>query len=402
MYQFEIEQPSQMGMRIQQTISHVPNMCEQRQFPVAPEAQCEEKKIVKGHLMENIKGLMCQVQEILLGQDQQCGKTQQEELLRQIKDLQCQVRGLMLNEKQEHMMPQCQKTCEYPMHTNQIFGEYQPMMKYNGEKLRQMMEKLIQQCKILEDMFVEKQCQIVYQMPKMEKFYFDLEMEMFEQIKKRCIEIEQMCCDQGMEQGKMFVLMKQFIQQIEEILYPINGMKTSINIKEQCERMLEKFMKFRCLLEQICFMICPETFERRRNGIEMNKMYNLINWPIMCNDYEICNRQPETIKIDCLRRELEEIKMAKQQLEMKLNETNRRVEQFKCQIERLEKMPRKQNEQYRCEFIQCSKPEEELTQICMKPIQQQQQPAWYIAAEPKCEMMIKSRINEPRDRKSVV
>lgn len=383
-------------------------MTEQRRFPVAPETQCDEKKIVKEHLMENIKGLMSQVQEILLGQDQHYGKTEQDDLLRQIKDLQCQVRGLMLNEQQEYMMPQCHKTCEYPIRKYETFAECQPIKcekfekPITGEKRRQMIERLIQQCKIFEDMFIEKQCQIVYQMPKMEQFYFDLEKELFEQIKKRCFEFEQMCGDQDIEHRKMFVLMRQYIQQIEEILYPITDMKTLIKTKEQCERILEKVMKFRCLLEEICYMICSsETFEKRHDEIEMNKMHNFINWPIMGAEYEICARPQETGKVDFLRRELEDIKMTKQQLEMKLNETNRKAEQFKRQIEQLETMPRKQYEQYRSEFAQYTKPEEQLIKICMKPIQQQQeQPAWFISAEPKSEMMIKSRINEPRQTTS--
>jgi len=403
MYQAEIEQPTQMGIMKPIMIQKIAEQNGQKRFPVAPETPFEqigqENKIEKEHLMSNIKGLMCQVQNILMGQEQNYGMTEQEELLRQIKDLQCQVKGLILDEQKQCMIPQC-NTQEYPIHKFEITGECQPIKcekTITGEKLRQMIEKLILQCKIFEDMLVEKQCQIVYQMPKMEQFYFDLEFELFEQIKKLFFEFEKICCDQQIEQRNMFVLIKQYIQQIEEIMCPMTGMKFMIKTKEQCERILEKMMKFRCLLEEICMRMCQETFGKRCNGIENNKMDDITKYAWLRTEY--CGEQQASNGFEYLKRELNDIEMTKQHLEMRLNETNKRLEQFKRQIEMLEKMPRKQCEQYTGEYMNCGKPEEEMIQICMTPIQkqQQQQPTWYtMTAEPKCEMMIKSRIGEPR------
>ncbi|CAF0771012.1 unnamed protein product [Brachionus calyciflorus] len=476
MYQTEIvekpqqqqqQQPTQYGLikeRIQQTIGQIPRMIERHTVkrsvtPVTTE-EVEKRTTEQEQLMCQIKELVGQVQEVLVGHEQQCGKqTEQEDLLRQIREIQNQIQYFTLAQQQPKPVEQVKPEGKMEKETEtvkkiselqtkiqgMIYGEQKPEQWYQPrqfeitpveligesiktemydrelltEKRRQVCEKLTQQLRVLEDLLVEKQYEIISKLPKFEQFHFDLEKQLFEQIKKRFAELERHYFVYGYEQEceqrhmKMFVQLKQHIKQIEEIFYPVHfEIRMSLKTKEQYHReqlqqLLEKIRGFRCLLQEI--MTCTETCEKKEQPETLEtKIFNLISLPMYFDEEEIFTRptkQEETTdKVVLLRKELEQIKLAKQELEMRLYETDRKVEQFQRQIELLEKTPKYEQEQpkqqqqqqqqpqeVKGEFVQYGKPEEELIKISLRQIQQQQ-PTWYTTVEPKTEMLIKSRI----------
>lgn len=429
MYQTGIEsQPTQLKEKIQQSVAQMPRIMEQTQkrFPVSPIPMEEkhqefglEKKVEKEDYVKQIKNLIGQVQHMLLGQEQQQqARTEQQTLLRHIRDIQSQVESIKQSEiKAEKVQEPIKKTTieQEPktFETTEILAEpvrgEQVDRKLWTEKRRQLIEKLIQKIRVFEDLLVEKMYEFVHQSIKMEQFHFDLERELFEQIKKRFAELEENFYMYGYEQEchqrhiKMFVLLRKQIKQIDELFYQIAGQSTDLKTlrgkeqyyREQYQYVLEKLRGFRALLQEVFYYTCPETCEQKTERYEttfaiepLSKLFNLISFPMYYDEEEIFGKQvKETEKAALLRKELEEIKLAKQELEMRLYETDRKVEQFKRHIEMLEKTPKTEQQfeyrpqqQIRAEFVQYTKPEEELIKISLKPTQQQ---TWYTTVEPR-------------------
>lgn len=435
MYQYQtgIEaQPSQLRESIQQSVAQIPRTLEhtQKRFPVSPFPVEEkkqqftlEKRVEKEDYVKQIKDLIGQVQTMLIGQEQQQqAKVEQQALLRHVRDIQAQVENIKQSEMKIEDVQEPVKKITQETIVEKKTQEYQPRAyettpvefsvraeqgdrKLWIEKRRQLIEKLIQKVRVFEDLLVEKMYDFVHQSIKMEQFHFDLERELFDQIKKRFAELEEHFYMYGYEQEchqrhiKMFVLLRKQIKQIEELFYQITGQTTELKGKEQFYReqyqyVLEKLRGFRALLQEVYYYTCPETCEQRTERFEttfavepLTKFFNLISFPVYFDEEEIFGRQTkETEKTALLRKELEEIKLAKQELEKRLYETDRKVEQFKRHIELLEKTPKteqveyKPQQQIKAEFVQYTKPEEELIKISLKPTQQQ---TWYTTIEPR-------------------
>ncbi|RNA42975.1 hypothetical protein BpHYR1_029794 [Brachionus plicatilis] len=433
MYQIE-NQPTQLKEKIQQSVAQIPRTMEhtQKRFPVSPipiEEQRQEfnleKRIEKEDYVKQIKDLVGQVQNMLLGHEQQQTKAEHQALLRHVRDIQAQVDTIrqpeIKTEKiqepvkkigqeligEQTYQPRAYETAPIELMAEPIRAE-QMDRKLWIEKRRQLIEKLIQKIRVFEDLLVEKMYEFVHQSIKMEQFHFDLERELFEQIKKRFAELEEHFYMYGYEQEchqrhiKMFVLLRKQVKQIEELFYQIAGQTTDLralktkeqHYREQYQYVLEKVRGFRALLQEVFYYTCPESCEPRTERFEatfavepLTKLFNLISLPMFYDEEEIFGRQiKETEKTALLRKELEEIKLAKQELEMRLYETDRKVEQFKRHIELLEKSPKteqfeyKPQQQIRAEFVQYTKPEEELIKISLKPTQQQ---TWYTTVEPR-------------------
>ena len=443
MYQTGIEtQPIQLKEKVQQSVGQIPKIMEQKRFPVSPvpieEKHHEfglEKRTEKEDYVRQIKDLIGQVQSMLIGQEKTHNKSEQQALLRHVRDIQAQVDTIKQSELktekiQEPVKKTIQESISEPKTTefvreNQIYQPrtyettpveflVEPVRSEQAdrkmwiEKRKQLIEKLTQKIRVFEDLLVEKMYEFVHQNIKMEQFHFDLERELFEQIKLRFAELEENFYMYGYEQEyhqrhiKMFVLLRKQIKQIEELFYQISGQSTDFKAlkgkeqyyREQYQYVLEKLRGFRALLQEIFYFAWPESCEQKGGRFEttfavepFTKLFNLISLPMFFDEEEVFGRQiKETEKAALLRKELEEIKLAKQELEMRLYETDRKVEQFKRHIEMLEKTPKteqfeyKPQQQIRTEYIQYTKPEEDLVKIGLKPVQQQ---TWFTTVEPR-------------------